>query len=170
MSILESKTLLAKWIRCTVEPKQRVSFDDAQRAWSALDEVGGFLVQTGGWDTKRPNEAGILALWHSPEQYEAFMEHVHDRIVTASGQDRSYAHLETRLFELNENETAATQGLVESLGKARAIRVILLLRRAKERIEITPDPDPLEPPPTAGAILHEALLKVVPAWSVRGKR
>lgn len=176
MSLLRPSQLILKWIRCTVDAHQREAFDRAQRAWSALNEVEGFLVQSGGWDPRREFEAGILALWCDLEHYRAFMDQVHDRVVTSSGQDQTYTRIQTCLLSLRASESARGSELSKALTRAHTIRVtplrtdtiqVSLLQADTKRDDFIAGPEAPGTSSLAEMISSDSLLRVETAWRVR---
>ncbi|HKI84422.1 MAG TPA: DUF4937 domain-containing protein [Candidatus Krumholzibacteria bacterium] len=178
MSPPKHSQLILKWIRCTVEPSQSLAFDRAQRAWSQLHEVAGFLAQTGGWDSEHQNEAGILALWRGLEHYREFMERVHDRVLAASGQDRSYTRIRPGLFRLATSETHRARQLSERFTGAQSIQLtlrhdggvhVLLLRDGAGSEEFIASPSPSEPKASSlvERVSHDSHLRVEPAWRIQ---
>jgi hypothetical protein len=81
--------MILKWIVCKVAPQQREPFNDAQRAWKALESVAGFRGQLGGWDTKSPS-ACVLGVWDTQAAYDDFMEDFHDKVTEGSQQQITY--------------------------------------------------------------------------------
>ncbi len=142
-----------------------------------LHEVEGFLAQTGGWDSERQNEAGVLALWRRPEHYQAFMDRVHDRVVAASGQDRSYRRIRIELFRLAASGTPLARELSEVFTRAQsihlaplpacAIRVTLQWGEAKEEDFIASPSASEGSSLSTETISRDSLLRVEPAWRVR---
>lgn len=174
---------ILKWIRCTVAPAQRESFARAQEAWSALSTVPGFLLQLGGWDSQRLDEAGILAVWRSLVHYEAFMAQVHDGIVASSGQERTYIHVVTRIFELAPAAGFLLEEALETLASSEFLRVALFPRRPGEKnspprqqteislVGIASEEilfcHALQDKAPSRAVLSDSLLKLAPRWTVK---
>ncbi|MBP3038613.1 YdbC family protein [Bacillaceae bacterium Marseille-Q3522] len=91
--------MLLKWIKCKVEDNNKQSFSEAQEKWRELHKINGFLGQIGGWDLRKPFEAGILAFWENRDSYQHFMEHHHDYIFHRSNQRSSYLNINVQLYE-----------------------------------------------------------------------
>lgn len=75
-------------IVCQVPENRKTAFSPAQCAWKAIREVDGFYGQWGGWNVRRPTEAGILALWRDCSSHDAFMSDVHDSIFHGTKQEQ----------------------------------------------------------------------------------
>jgi hypothetical protein len=85
--------VLIKWIQCRVSDMD--AFGRAQRGWTELSAVEGFLGQCGGWS--EPGVAQIVAFWRNQLDYENFMTGAHDRI--AESQAGTYDGIDVRLFD-----------------------------------------------------------------------
>ncbi|WP_371615669.1 DUF4937 domain-containing protein [Streptomyces sp. NBC_00454] len=85
--------MLTKWIRCEVT--DRAGFDRAQRGWTRLSRLPGFLGQRGGWSGA--GTAHVLAFWADQRSYDRFMADDHDEL--AAGQHRTFDEIDVRLFE-----------------------------------------------------------------------
>ena len=79
--------MLLKWITCSVDDGARGDFSESQSAWNRLSTVAGFLGQCGGWDLQAVNNAGVLSFWSDEKSYRRFMDNLHDRIASDSGQN-----------------------------------------------------------------------------------
>ena len=88
--------MFLKWIVCQVPASTHASFSSAQRQWSMLNQVPGFLGQIGGWD--RTQQAGILSCWRDEASYRLFMQHIHDEIVEHTHQRETYTSLSVAFF------------------------------------------------------------------------
>jgi heme-degrading monooxygenase HmoA len=73
------------------------AFDRAQRRWSALGGVDGFIGQSGGWANEAPARAIIVAAWDARDAHGAFMNGAHDSI--AGKQSETYTDAAIALFE-----------------------------------------------------------------------
>lgn len=91
--------MLIKWIVCQVPENRKKVFSQAQCSWKVIRDVDGFYGQWGGWNVRRPTEAGILSLWRDSSSYEAFMSHVHDSIFHKTKQEKTYERLSVTLLE-----------------------------------------------------------------------
>src|SRR5262249_22146483 len=91
--------MLVKWIVCEVAESTRGQFSLAQEQWAAVAGLEGFVGQVGGWDITTACHACIMALWRSPESYQAFMTREHDAIARKNGQASTYDAITTSLFE-----------------------------------------------------------------------
>lgn len=174
---------ILKWIRCTVTPVDRESFARAQEAWSTLSTVPGFLLQLGGWDSLRSDEAGILAVWRSLVHYETFMAKVHDRIVASSRQERTYMQIVTRIYPLAPAAAFPLEEALETFASAESLRVALFPRRPGEKnspprrrtetslVGITSQEilvcHALQDKAPSRAALSDSLLKLAPRWTVK---
>lgn len=87
--------MIVKWIRCHVVDAD--AFDRAQRGWSGLVRVPGFLGQLGGWSRREPDVAHVFGLWRKPRDHDAFLAGAHDQV--AAGQTGTYDTIHVRLFE-----------------------------------------------------------------------
>jgi len=118
--------VLIKWITCEVPHKRKRAFDAAQRRWSALGGVPGFIAQIGGWDTRGlcdgADRACIIALWQDAGAYAQFMDRFHDPIAAASAQGDTYTDSGVCVFE----HLLDMPGLYASLGEAISPRPELL--------------------------------------------
>lgn len=88
-----------KWIVCRVPENRKKAFFRAQCAWKAIRDVDGFHGQWGGWNVRRPTEAGIFSLWRDSSSYDAFMTHVHDSIFHGTKQEQTYETISVTLLE-----------------------------------------------------------------------
>lgn len=91
--------MLLKWIVCQVSEDARASFSSAQRQWTMLNRVPGFLGQIGGWDRTSSKHAAILSCWQDEASYRHFMQHIHDEIVEHNHQRETYTSLSVAFFE-----------------------------------------------------------------------
>ncbi|QHE51293.1 YdbC family protein [Pontibacillus sp. HMF3514] len=103
--------MFIKKIVCTVEVMDREAFDKAQRQWTPLSQVPGFLAQVGGW---RGRDAVIFAFWESKEAYESFMEDVHDEIFNQNLQKNTYNSISITLWQTNKPSILLMQALSET--------------------------------------------------------
>lgn len=87
--------VLIKWVRCVVT--DRAAFDRGQRGWGALATVPGFLGQWGGWSTREPAVAHVIARWRSAEDHAAFLAGPHDSL--AAAQHGTYTDIEVRFLD-----------------------------------------------------------------------
>jgi heme-degrading monooxygenase HmoA len=90
--------MLLKWIVCQVPAETCASFSSAQRQWTPLNRLPGFLGQIGGWDCASSQQAGILSLWQNEASYRHFMQYNHDEIVEHNSQRETYTSLSVALF------------------------------------------------------------------------
>jgi heme-degrading monooxygenase HmoA len=86
--------MLIKWIECAVA--DRDAFDHAQRAWTALRGVPGFLGQGGGWSRRRPGTAHVFGCWADRTAYDRFMADAHDDVAAKGA--AAYEMIKVRVF------------------------------------------------------------------------
>jgi hypothetical protein len=86
--------MLVKWITCWAS--DRAAFGLGQRAWAELQDVPGFLGQSGGWSRNTAGVAHIFGFWSDPSSYQAFMDRAHNRI--AAGQLGTFDAVQVRIF------------------------------------------------------------------------
>lgn len=131
--------VIAKWIVCCVDDSQRAEFSRAQERWSALEKVAGFHVQVGGWNTTRPDEACIVALWNDEASYQRFMRGLHDTIFNESRQSKTYRAITTALFSHAFDMPGTAMSVADALASATHLRVADCLvseTREEEFIEV----------------------------------
>ncbi len=111
--------MLVKFIRCGVDPDSREKFSLAQMGWDPLKQVPGFIRQFGGW-TRPEGDAVIFGLWESRASYDYFMDHLHDRLIEGSSQERYFQSISVVLYEVDEgmvHGAAASNGLLDIIGE-----------------------------------------------------
>jgi len=91
--------MIVKLIRCQVADEFKEKFSIAQRVWSELTVVEGFVGQAGGWEAGKDNLAVIVAWWRDQPSYDQFMRVNHDPIYKKSGQAGSYESCEVDYWE-----------------------------------------------------------------------
>ncbi|MBI4674990.1 MAG: YdbC family protein [Chloroflexi bacterium] len=115
--------MLIKWIVCCVPLTTRAEFAQAQCQWTPLSKLDGFLGQIGGWNSREPEQACILACWRDQAAYNAFMQNMHDAISDASAQHKTYDAIQVMLAEMVFPMTGKTAGLVAALPQGGVLRV-----------------------------------------------
>ena len=116
--------MILKWMVCDVPSEQRNAFSEAQKTWSVLKEVPGFLGQCGGWDNKTSEDSAcILGFWETEEQYQSFMETVHDDVTAASQQEQTYKSLLTTRWKSLFAMPGEAESLRQTLEQGSCIRV-----------------------------------------------
>ncbi len=117
--------MIIKWIQCLVLDAERENFDLAQRAWSALHTLPGFMGQLGGWDTRaddlpgcspRTSRACILSMWENADSYARFMAEAHDPIFARASQQQAMLSCEVAIFEQLLDMPGVHWGLAQAIG------------------------------------------------------
>lgn len=113
--------MLVKYIRCGVDPDFREKFSLAQMGWEPLKHVPGFIRQFGGWTRPEGDaDAVIFGLWESRASYDYFMDHLHDRLIEGSSQERYFQSISVVLYDVDEgmvHGADASSGLLDILGE-----------------------------------------------------
>ena len=117
--------MIIKRIICKVIEDQKVAFHEDQKHWSSLSKEKGFIGQVGGWSNEEPLTACIYAFWESQEDYDYFMNEVHDKIFVPSGQGNTYSSIDVRLFDERNSIFRNGSELNIVLWKSEYIRVTL---------------------------------------------
>ncbi|TMU85072.1 DUF4937 domain-containing protein [Bacillus sp. BHET2] len=117
--------MIIKRIICKVIEDQKVAFHENQKQWSSLSKEKGFIGQVGGWSNEEPLTACIYAFWESQEDYDYFMNEVHDEIFVPSDQGSTYSSIDVRLFDERGSIFRNESELNSVLWKSEYIRVTL---------------------------------------------
>jgi len=89
-----------KLIRCKSAGQKLRAFSEAQAKWAPLQNVSGFIRQWGGWvETENGQEAVVLVLWKSKQDYLNFMADHHDAIYERTNQKGTFESINITLFE-----------------------------------------------------------------------
>lgn len=94
--------MLIKIIKCIVREDSKYLFHHAQSKWTKLKLASGFIAQIGGWNLVNNNEAIIIGFWDSMKDYIYFMSEIHDKILDANKQTKSYEKIEVSIWSTEE--------------------------------------------------------------------
>ncbi len=97
--LIRCELMLIKRISCKVKEGHQDLFYDCQKQWGTLSQVKGFIGQLGGWSDHKQSTACIYAFWESQQDYQYFMDEIHDQIFAASGQGNTYTSIEIDFFQ-----------------------------------------------------------------------
>jgi len=118
--------MLLKLYTCSVPPDAQTQFDSGQEAWGRLNELDGFLGQTGGWCSTCPEDRPVIVgLWRDRESYDVFRNEVHDEIFEANGQKMAIVDGDSTIWSQLLDLDAEMRGVESSLLHAGLIRVDL---------------------------------------------
>ena len=95
--------MLIKMIKCQVNEDSRKLFHLAQTKWTELQSSRGFVAQLGGWNLWNKEEAVIIGLWESLDDYSHFMDKHHDNILNTNEQMGTYQKIEVSLWDTHGN-------------------------------------------------------------------
>jgi quinol monooxygenase YgiN len=117
------RSMLLKWIVCSIPEEQQEAFARSQTHWQALREVPGFLGRIGGWAGGSPPCAAILALWQDEVCYQQFMQEQHRQMLQACIQDATYNIQTTTLFHDLSPISGTETNLLTALSISKLLRV-----------------------------------------------
>ena len=124
-SRLRCLSMIVKLIQVDVMPDLAERFAAGQQAWQALTGVEGFRGQTGGWAFDNPSRAIIVGLWRDRACYEHFMTDVHDGVLAASGQKRTYGSSDISLWNLVLDVPGRSENMPSAVDDGLFLRIAL---------------------------------------------
>ncbi|SDY99854.1 DUF4937 domain-containing protein [Thermoactinomyces sp. DSM 45892] len=92
--------MLLKFIQCHVKINNKNAFSKAQQKWKEIRKSKGFKGQIGGWGDRDRQQATILSLWDTEENYQTFMREKHDSIYDKIKQKDIFQSMEVQTFQV----------------------------------------------------------------------
>lgn len=117
--------MIVKRISCQVKENQADAFSKYQEQWQPLNQITGFLGQVGGWSIKNQFTACIVSFWQSKDDYDYFMDYVHDDIFLNMDQSNTYTAIDVELFNTVFEIPGVEENIISVLKESHFIRTAL---------------------------------------------